>query len=84
MSSRIFVTGVSGYIGGQTVKALVEKHPDYEIIALVRNEQQAGAVKATWPHVTTVIGDLDSKELLAQEGAKADVVLRECAHLALY
>ena len=77
MSPTIFVTGVSGYIGGHTVGAIVKQHPDWQIVTLVRDQNQADVVKKTWPAVQTVIGTLDDHEILLTQGAKADVVLRE-------
>jgi uncharacterized protein YbjT (DUF2867 family) len=77
MSPTIFVTGVSGYIGGHIVAIMVKQHPEWQIVTLVRTEEQANIVKKTWPSVQTVIGDLDSHDVLVEQGAKADVVLRE-------
>ncbi len=76
---RIFVTGVSGFLGGHTVSRIIEKHPEWHVVALVRNEEQKSIVLARWPQLETVIGDLDKKELMVAEGAKADVVLRKTA-----
>ncbi|KAG4411878.1 hypothetical protein IFR04_014995 [Cadophora malorum] len=75
-SPRIFVTGVSGYVGGHTVMRVIEKHPEWTIAALVRNKEQSDIVKARWSKIETVIGDLDDKELMIKEGSKADVVLQ--------
>jgi len=87
MSSHVvFITGVSGYIGGHVVRLIAEKHPEYNLVALVRNEEQASVVKATWPKVETVIGDLDSHDILVEQGKKADAVLRKsynCSHFTL-
>lgn len=77
MSPLIFVTGISGYIGGHVAAKLVEKHPEYQLVALVRDEKQAGAIKKTWTAVETVIGTLDDHEILVEQGKRADVVLRE-------
>lgn len=76
MSPTIFVTGVSGYIGGHIVTDLIEKHPEYQVITLVRTKKQAGIIQATWPAVETVLGDLDNHDLLVEQGKRADVVLR--------
>ncbi|KFY81471.1 hypothetical protein V500_11382 [Pseudogymnoascus sp. VKM F-4518 (FW-2643)] len=76
MSPTIFITGVSGYIGGHVTKDLIEKHPDYQVITLVRTEKQAEIVRATWPAVETVLGDLDNHDLLVEQGKRADVVLQ--------
>jgi uncharacterized protein YbjT (DUF2867 family) len=74
---RVFVTGVSGYVGGHTVMRIVEKHPEWNTVVLVRNEEQKKVILARWPSLETVIGDLDDKAVLIAEGSKADVVLRE-------
>ncbi|KAI9754560.1 MAG: peroxisome- protein [Chaenotheca gracillima] len=74
-ASKLFVTGASGYIGGSALQAIVAKHPEYQITALVRNDSQAQAVTKQFPKVKTVIGDLDSVDVLTQEAGKADLVL---------
>ncbi|KAJ6438131.1 nucleoside-diphosphate-sugar epimerase [Purpureocillium lavendulum] len=75
---RIFLTGATGYIGGQVLHDLVAARPDLQIRALVRNEQGAKAVSAAFNNVETVAGDLDNAEVLSNEVQYADVVL----HLA--
>jgi uncharacterized protein YbjT (DUF2867 family) len=76
MSPTIFATGVSGYIGGHVIDDLIKKHPEYQVIALVRTEKQSETVRAAWPAVETVIGDLDNHDLMVEQGKRADVVLR--------
>lgn len=56
---------------------MVVKHPDWHVVTLVRSEVQKATVLARWPGVEVVIGDLDDKDLMIEEGAKADVILRE-------
>jgi uncharacterized protein YbjT (DUF2867 family) len=68
--------GVTGYIGGQAVLHIVNKHPNYSITALVRNKEQASYVKSAFPNLKFVLGDLDSTDLLLEECSKADIVLR--------
>ncbi len=57
------------------VSLLVEKHPEYKIIGLVRNDEQATLVKGRWPHAETVIGTLDTPEVLIEQASKADVAI---------
>jgi hypothetical protein len=64
-----------GYIGGHQVAPLLKKHPDYHIVALVRTEHQAKILKEAFPTAETILGDLDSDEILQAEAGKADVVL---------
>lgn len=76
-SPRIFVTGVSGYVGGNIVGRLLKKHPEWHVTVLVRNDEQKKVVLDRWPQLEAVIGDLDNSSLMIKEGSKADVVLRE-------
>lgn len=75
MAPTIFITGIAGFIGGHIVTHLVEKHPDYKIIGLVRNNEQARLVKARWSHIETVVGTLDAREVLIEQASKADVAI---------
>jgi uncharacterized protein YbjT (DUF2867 family) len=70
-------TGATGYIGGDTLFALYNKHPDYEYSALVRTEEKAKPVKEAFPNVRIVLGNLDDAKVLEEEAAKADVVIRK-------
>jgi len=76
-SPQIFVTGASGYIGGHVVAVIIEKHPEWHLSLLVRNEEQKSLVLGRWPQVRIVIGDMDNKSLMIEEASKSDVVLRE-------
>lgn len=53
-----------------------QKHPEYEYAALVRKQDKADVVKKAYPHIRIVLGGLDDSDLLKEEAAKADVVLR--------
>ncbi|RDW75541.1 NAD(P)-binding Rossmann-fold containing protein [Coleophoma cylindrospora] len=72
----IFITGASGYIGGEVVDVMSKKHPEWTLITLVRDAEQAKLVKGKYPAVETVIGTLDDHNLLVEEGKRADVVLQ--------
>jgi hypothetical protein len=67
---------VTGYIAGDALYALNQKHPDYEYSALVRTQEKADIVKKAFPNVRIVLGGNDDSDLLKEEAAKADVVLR--------
>jgi uncharacterized protein YbjT (DUF2867 family) len=71
------MTGASGYIGGQFLHNLSLKHPDYQVTALVRTEEQKEKISNLQPATTFLIGDLDSSEVIIEESKKADVVLRK-------
>jgi len=71
---KLFVTGATGYIGGDALYAIAHAHPDYEITALVRNSNKGGKVASQYASIRLVYGDLDSTDLITEEAAKADVV----------
>lgn len=78
MPTKIFITGITGYIGGDTFYRLHENNPnsDFEFSALIRSNEKAQQVRAKYPHVRTVIGDLDDADKITKEAAWADVVIR--------
>ncbi|KAJ5126392.1 hypothetical protein N7448_005695 [Penicillium atrosanguineum] len=73
--SRVFITGVSGYIGGDVLYGLSKSNLASNIVALVRNESRAACVTEKYPSVTQLIGDLDSAAAIQNEVSQADVVL---------
>ncbi|KAF3934953.1 hypothetical protein ABW19_dt0208550 [Dactylella cylindrospora] len=77
--TKILFIGITGYIGGTTAELLIPKHPEYEITALVRNEKQADQIETVYPNVRTILGDLDSSDLIKEESAKSDIVFH-CAN----
>ncbi|KAI2785978.1 hypothetical protein POX_h09743 [Penicillium oxalicum] len=68
-------TGATGYIGGDALAVIHNAHPEFSYVALVRSTDKADQVKAQFPNVQTVIGDLDNSALLERESAAADIVL---------
>jgi nucleoside-diphosphate-sugar epimerase len=74
---RIFVTGVSGYVGGHMMGRLLEMHPEWHVVVLVRDQAQKAIVLGRWPQLEAVIGNLDNSALMIKEGSKADAVLRK-------
>ena len=75
MAPKIFLTGVTGYIAGDALYALHQKHPDYEYSALVRTQEKADKVKSLYPNVRPVIGGLDDSSIIEEEASKAHIVL---------
>ncbi|KAL2111030.1 hypothetical protein VUR80DRAFT_387 [Thermomyces stellatus] len=76
--ANLFLTGASGYIGGDILHLLAESRPEYRVRALIRDAAKAGAVKNAFGQVEVVNGSLDDIDLIAQDAQDADVVL----HLA--
>lgn len=76
MPTKLFITGVTGYIGGDALYYLSQHHPNFEYAALIRTEEKASRVREAYPNIRTVIGSLDDSEILVKEAAWADIVLR--------
>lgn len=76
MPTKLFITGITGYIGGDAFHWLEQHHRDFEFSALIRTEEKAKYVKELYPNVRIVLGGLDDSETLEKEAAWADIVLR--------
>ncbi|KAJ5095579.1 NAD(P)-binding protein [Penicillium alfredii] len=78
MTISILLLGASGYIGGSTLATLLERHPTWNVTALARNEDQASKIQAAFPStkLSTVLGSLDTPDILATEAAKASITLQ--------
>ncbi|KAJ0287566.1 hypothetical protein Brms1b_002463 [Colletotrichum noveboracense] len=77
MTLKIFLTGVTGYIGGDAFHALYKQHPNYEYALLVRSEERAAPVKKAYPNanVRIVVGTLTDSDVIEKEAAAADIVV---------
>ncbi|CAI7671291.1 unnamed protein product [Penicillium discolor] len=78
--TQIFLTGATGYIGGEVLHALQHAHPDYEVAALIRDSEKAGKVLAAFPKVRVVLADLDDVEIIEKESRKADIVIHTASN----
>lgn len=72
----MFSTGVTGYIAGDAVYTISKAHPNIEFTFLVRTEDKAATVRKAYPRSRVVLGELDHYDLLEEESAKTDIVLR--------
>jgi hypothetical protein len=72
----VFSTGVTGYIAGDAVYTISKAHPDIDFTFLVRTEDKAATVRKAYSRSRIVLGELDHYDLLEEESAKADIVLR--------
>lgn len=82
--SKLFITGATGYIGGDALYAISTAHPTLSITALVRNSDKGAKLTSQYPTIRLVYGDLDSTTLLETEASNADIVLHcaDCDHIA--
>ena len=73
---RIFLTGATGYVGGDVLYRLQQSSlAKSQLACLIRDTSKAKHVLATYPNVEIVQGGLDDVDLVEQEARKADVVL---------
>ncbi|PYH99012.1 hypothetical protein BO71DRAFT_415916 [Aspergillus ellipticus CBS 707.79] len=81
---QVFVTGATGYIGGDTFYDVHHAHPDWQYSVLVRNKDKAAHLTSKYPKARVVIGDLDSADIIEEEVKNADIVLHcaDCDHVA--
>ncbi|CAG8123680.1 unnamed protein product [Penicillium olsonii] len=86
MAPKVFMTstGATGYIGGDGLFAIAKAHPNWELSALVRSQEKATQVTAKYPQIRTVLGDLNSSDLIEKEVQNADIVFHfaDCDHVA--
>ncbi|GLB09469.1 hypothetical protein AtubIFM57258_005391 [Aspergillus tubingensis] len=73
--AKIFLTGASGYIGGDVLYALKSALPTCQYTVLLRDEAKAQKLSQAYPDVQIVLGDLDASSTLEQQAREADIVI---------
>ncbi|GJN71454.1 hypothetical protein PLICBS_005519 [Purpureocillium lilacinum] len=73
--ARIFLTGASGFIGGEILYNLVKYHPEYTIRALFRDSKKAQSLTGVFANTQVVEGSLDDDVVLTKEAAEADIIV---------
>ncbi|CAG8298233.1 unnamed protein product [Penicillium salamii] len=81
---QIFLTGATGYIGGEILHTLQQTHPDYNVSVLIRDQEKANKVTNAFPKVRVVLADLDDVEIIEEESRNANVVIRESMYTFNY
>ncbi|KAI5360648.1 Putative NAD(P)-binding domain, NAD(P)-binding domain superfamily [Septoria linicola] len=72
---RVFLTGATGYIGGEALYSIYNATSiRSQITVLVRDPQKAELVTSQFPGVRIVHGDLDNSDLIREESSRADAV----------
>ncbi|KAL2833112.1 transcription factor/nuclear export subunit protein 2-domain-containing protein [Aspergillus pseudoustus] len=81
---KVFLTGATGYIGGDVLYAVNQAHPDWEISVLVRSKEKGAKLTSEYPKVRIVYGDLDSADMIEEETKNASIVFHcaDCDHVA--
>ena len=77
MSPTIFLTGATGFVGGQLLHSLLELSPTPQITALVRKPSQAEKLQTTYGlSLKTALGDLDNHDVLVYQASEADIIIQ--------
>ncbi|CAI6099387.1 unnamed protein product [Clonostachys chloroleuca] len=74
---KVFLTGASGFIGGDALYAVHKAQPDWEFSVLIRDKQKAKQIQEAYPDVKIVFGSLDDAEIIRNAASTADIVIRE-------
>ncbi|KAF2785502.1 hypothetical protein K505DRAFT_261948, partial [Melanomma pulvis-pyrius CBS 109.77] len=69
-----------GYVRSNATCAISLKHAEHKWTCLVRNAEKRRQISALLPDVTLVFGNFDSPALIAEEAAKADIVLNQARY----
>ncbi|CAG8275825.1 unnamed protein product [Penicillium nalgiovense] len=82
--TKVFLTGVTGYIGGDVFYAVHQAHPDWEYSLLIRNKDKGAQVARKYPSARIVYGDLNSPDIIEEEVKNADIIYHcaDCDHVA--
>ena len=76
---KVFLTGATGYIGGDLLYVISGERPEWEITCIVRTKEKGEKVRASFPKVHLVYGDNNSTGLIEEEAAKADIIYHTSA-----
>ncbi|GAV29295.1 hypothetical protein PMKS-002777 [Pichia membranifaciens] len=82
---KLFITGATGYIGGEILHQVLQSFPAFEVTALVRSVEKGELIEEqTKRKVKTVLGSLDSLELIRKETESSDIIINAASnnHLA--
>ncbi|KAK4940755.1 hypothetical protein LTR10_019148 [Elasticomyces elasticus] len=84
MTPKVFVTGATGYIGGDGLFEIARAHPDWDITCAIRNSDKAAKIALQYPSIKLVHADLNAVDVIEEEASKADVVFHfaNCDHEA--
>ncbi|KAL0950590.1 hypothetical protein HGRIS_007382 [Hohenbuehelia grisea] len=73
--ANVFFIGATGHIGSAVIESLYSQLPGCTITALVRSEEKGALLKETFPNIKTVVGDLDSADLIEKSAKDASIVI---------
>lgn len=79
MSPKVFLTGATGFIGGDFLYSALKAHPDWQWSCLVRSEEKGRKVGALSSQISLCCGTIDDVNLIEEEASKADIIFHSAA-----
>ena len=82
MTPKVFITGATGYIGGDSLFQIYKAHPSWEFTCAVRSHDKGLKITQQYPSVKLVYADLNAVDVIEEEASKADIVYHfaNCDH----
>lgn len=78
---KLFLAGSTGYIGGEVLYQVLQSFPDFEITALVRSAEKGEIIReGTKGKVKTVIGSLDTLEIIREQTELSDIIINAASN----
>lgn len=78
---KLFITGVTGYIGGEILYQFLQSFPNFEIVALVRTPEKVKLIEdGSKGKVKTVLGSLDSLDIIREETESSDIIINAASN----
>lgn len=71
--AAVFFIGATGYIGGSVLVAFLQKHPEFQYIALIRNAKDNKALEALG--VRVLQGSTSDLDLIEKASSDVDMVV---------
>ena len=69
-NKRVFITGGAGYLGKKLIERL---YKDNEVIVYSRDEAKHASLKAIYPNVRFILGDIRDKDLITRSSRGANI-----------
>ncbi|KAJ5783208.1 hypothetical protein N7457_004982 [Penicillium paradoxum] len=74
MAPKVFITGVTGLIGGDVLYSICRVHTGWELACLVRTKEKGLKVQKAYPQARLVYGSTNDVDLIEEEAFAADIV----------
>lgn len=78
---KLFITGATGYIGGEVLHQFLQKLPHFWVTALHRLPEEAKLLKDSYgDRVHPIFGSLDNSGTLEREAREADIIINAACY----